>query len=141
MAAVLRAARKTGLRIAEAIALRWGDVDLGRRRVQVRRRFYRGAFAPPKSRYGIRDVPIGLGLGAELELRWLLVDDVEARVFPSSTGSVLDADNLRRRVLKPAARRVSSRGRITTLAVQSLVHDIRSQLPCERRWYIGRRTY
>jgi Phage integrase family len=26
-------------------------------------------------------------------------------VFPSTTGSVLDADNLRRRVLKPAARR------------------------------------
>jgi integrase len=37
----------TGLRISEAVALRWQDFDLGRRRVLVRRRFYRGAFAPP----------------------------------------------------------------------------------------------
>lgn len=96
---------QTGLRIGEAIALRWGDVDFDRRRVRVRRRFYRGGFAPPKSKYGIRDVPIGSGLGADLELRWLLVDDVEALVFASLTGTVLDADNLRRRVLKPAARR------------------------------------
>jgi integrase len=96
---------QTGLRIGEAIALRFGDVDFDRRRTQVRRRYYRGGFASPKSRYGIRDVPIGPGLAGELELRWLLVDDVEALVFPSSTGTVLDADNLRRRVLKPAARR------------------------------------
>ena len=50
-------------------------------------------------------MPIGPGLAVELEARWLFEEDVEALVFPSSTGTVLDADNLRRRVLKPAARR------------------------------------
>jgi integrase len=98
---------QTGLRIGEAIALRWQDVDFDRRRVHVGRRFYRGSFAPPKSRYGRRDVPIGPGLAGDLEARWLLEEDVEGLVFPSSTGTVLDADNLRRRVLKPAARRAS----------------------------------
>jgi integrase len=32
----------TGLRISEALALRWSDVDFGRRRVKVERRLYRG---------------------------------------------------------------------------------------------------
>ena len=96
---------QTGLRIGEAIALRWSDVDFDRRGVQVRRRYYRGGFAPPKSKYGKRKVPIGTSLAVELEARWLLEDDVDSLVFRSSTGTVLDADNLRRRVLAPAARR------------------------------------
>ena len=40
---------QTGLRIGEAIALHFGDVDFDRRRVQVRRRYYRGA-SPRRSR-------------------------------------------------------------------------------------------
>ncbi len=56
----------TGLRISEAVALRWGDLDLGRRRVQVRRRFYRGSYGPPKSRYGRRDVPLTAGMARRL---------------------------------------------------------------------------
>jgi integrase len=95
---------ETGLRIGEAIALRWSDVDLSRRHVQVRRRYYRGTFAPPKSRYGRRDVPISQRLAKELELRWITEDDVDGLVFPSTVGKVLDASNLMRRVLKPAAR-------------------------------------
>ena len=56
----------TGLRIGEALALTWAHVDMGRRRVQVRRRVYEGQYAPPKSRYGRRDVPISEGLAREL---------------------------------------------------------------------------
>jgi integrase len=50
----------TGLRISEALALRWGDLTLdgGRPAVHVRRAYVRGAFKAPKSRYGRRDVPI-----------------------------------------------------------------------------------
>jgi integrase len=47
---------QTGLRIGEASELRWRDVDLGRKRFEVRRRFYRGTVAPPKSRYGRRTI-------------------------------------------------------------------------------------
>jgi integrase len=70
----------------------------------VRRGYYRGRFAAPKSRYGRRDIPLSHRLAAELEARWLLEDDVEGLVFPSAAGTVLDASNLMRRVLKPAAR-------------------------------------
>lgn len=40
---------QTGLRIGEAIELRYGDVELGQRWLHVRRRFYRGRVAKPKS--------------------------------------------------------------------------------------------
>jgi integrase len=95
---------QTGLRIGEAIGLRWQDIDLNRRRVHVRRRYYRGTFAPPKSKYGRRDVPLTKRLAQELELRWMLEEDIAGLVFPSSRGTVLDSANLMRRVLKPAAR-------------------------------------
>ena len=57
---------QTGLRIGELIALRWADVDLGVRRVKVRRRLYKGTVDAPKSRYGIRDVPISSSLAQAL---------------------------------------------------------------------------
>jgi integrase len=95
----------TGLRIGEAIALRWSDVDFNRRRVSVERRYYRGSFAPPKSKYGRRKVPLSEGMAADLEARWLLIEDVEGLVFPSDAGTVIDSSNLMQRVLKKAGRR------------------------------------
>ena len=94
----------TGLRIGEAIALRVGDVDLGRRRVQVRRRWYRDNFAPPKSKHGRRDVPLS---PATAQALWPLVAgrDSTALLFTSETGRMIDQSNLAFRVLKPAARR------------------------------------
>jgi integrase len=95
---------QTGLRIGEAIALRVGDVDLGRRRVQVRRRWYRDNFAPPKSKHGRRDVPLS---PATAQALWPLVAgrDPDALLFTSETGRMIDQSNLATRVLKPAARR------------------------------------
>jgi integrase len=95
----------TGLRIGEAIALRVGDVDLGAQRVQVRRRFYRGGFAPPKSKYGRRDVPISPGMARSI---WPLHAGREPGelLFTSETGRLINQSNLASRVLKPAARRV-----------------------------------
>jgi len=95
----------SGLRIGEAIALRWSDVDFDRRRVSVERRFYRGTFDRPKSKYGRRKVPLSEGMARDLEARWLLVDDVEGLVFPSSAGTVIDSSKLMSRVLKKAGRR------------------------------------
>lgn len=94
----------TGLRIGEAVALTWGDVDFGSRRVNVRRRLYRGRFDSPKSRYGRRAVPLSNGVAQALwRSRGPGPDD--APVFPSSTGGHLEPSNMMSRVLKPAARR------------------------------------
>jgi integrase len=88
---------ETGLRVGEAIALRWSDVDLGRRRVNVRRRFYKGDLAPPKSRYGKRTVPLSAGLGKELWLRRGSADD-EALVFPARHRGIANASTAFRAV-------------------------------------------
>lgn len=88
---------ETGLRVGEAIALRWSDVDLGRRRINVRRRFYKGDLAPPKSRYGKRTVPLSAGLGRELWLRRGSAGD-EALVFPARHGGIVHASTAFRAV-------------------------------------------
>lgn len=94
----------TGLRIGEAIALTWADVDFGQRRVNVRRRLYRGRFDAPKSRYGRRAIPLSEGLARTL---WRLrgTEPSEALLFTTHDGTPLDAKNLAARVLKPAAKR------------------------------------
>jgi integrase len=111
---------QTGLRVGELRALQWGDVDLGKRRVQIRRRFYRGTFAPPKSRYGVRSIPISERMAQALGAVWS--DRVKTGRAPAGTDPVfatwvpvrpwleepagwrmLDRGNLYARVLKPAA--------------------------------------
>lgn len=94
----------TGLRIGEAVALTWADVDFGKRRVHVRRRLYRGRLDVPKSRYGRRAVPLSAGLARALwRLRGTCVDG--APVFETLTGRHIEPSNLMSRILKPAARR------------------------------------
>jgi integrase len=95
----------TGLRIGELLALQWKHIDFGKRRPLVRRRWYRGDFAPPKSRYGRRDVPLTPGMTQGLwELRKVAGGDQDALVFPSQVGGVLNSANLFSRVFKPAAK-------------------------------------
>jgi integrase len=95
---------QTGLRIGEAVALTWADIDLGKRRLSVRRRLYRGRMDAPKSRYGRRTVPLSHGLTQALwRFRGAASDD--APVFPSKSGGFLDPSNVAARVLKPAAKR------------------------------------
>src|SRR5439155_11533041 len=83
----------TGLRIGEAVALTWADVDFGGRRVHIRRRLYRGRLDAPKSRYGRRTVPITEGLARGL---WRTRGSAspEAPVFASRSGGYLDPSNV-----------------------------------------------
>jgi len=94
----------TGLRIGEAVALTWADVDLSSKRVHVRRRLYRGRFDIPKSRHALRSVPLSAGIAEQLWRQRGTAPD-EAPVFPSKTGSHLDQAHVFSRVLKPAARK------------------------------------
>jgi integrase len=100
---------QTGLRIGEAVSLTWEDVDFAKRRVNVRRRLYRGRFDTPKSRYGRRSIPLSKGLTRALALA-RGTESNEWPVFPSSSGGHLEPSNLMSRVLKPAARRAGVPG-------------------------------
>jgi len=96
----------TGMRIGEAIAVRWSDVNLDTRRVHVRRRWFRGRFGPPKSAYGVRSIPLSAGMVESLEARRNEAGAVTegALVWTNRDGRILDPSNLLERVLKPAAR-------------------------------------
>ena len=95
----------TGLRISEALALRWGDLALDgdRPTVRVRRAYVRGHFKAPKSKYGRRAVPIDFELVRRLRQARPAEYDERALVFARPDGSPLHASNLLVRVFKPAA--------------------------------------
>lgn len=95
----------TGLRISEAIGLRWEHLDLGERpHVRVREQFYRGKRKALKSRDGRREVPLSPGMSAKLLAhRRDTYGGPSAPVFPSRTGTPLNPNNVRNRVLGPAA--------------------------------------
>src|SRR5262249_24963388 len=75
-----------------------------RRRVHVRRRFYKGRLDAPKSKYGKRTIPLSEGLA-----RWLWrvkgTQPDDALAFPSGAGTYLSPSNVAARILKPAAKR------------------------------------
>jgi integrase len=65
----------------------------------------RGRIQPPKSRYGRRDVPLAHELVSELRKRRMASEwpGDDHLVFPSLVGTPLKVENVRRRVLRPAA--------------------------------------
>jgi len=101
-----------GLRISEAIGLRWRDLHLdgANPHLKVRRAIVKKRVEPPKTRHGRRQVPLSadlvFALGARrAESEWASAEDL---VFCSLAGTPLDPDNLRTRVLKPVAEEVGA---------------------------------
>lgn len=102
----------TGLRISEALALdvRHLQLDGSRPHMKVRRALGPDGMDRPKSKHGVRDVPIPAAVVSELRRHVAGLDPVSPATekqwgrlaFPSATGGPMDADNLRRRVLRPA---------------------------------------
>lgn len=92
----------TGLRWSELIALRWKDLELNGSRpyVKVRRAIVRGHIKPPKTKYGRREIPIPFRIADELRACRGSEDDL---VFAAENGAPLRQENVRRRILAPAA--------------------------------------
>lgn len=107
----------TGLRVSEALALQHRHLALDGEQphVRVRRALVKGTVAPPKSRHGRRNVPLAPSLVNRLRAHTAdLPDSPEAAVFATANGTALDADNLRRRMLKPLVEEAGARGRRST---------------------------
>jgi integrase len=120
----------TGLRISEAIGLRWCDLDLDASppRLQVRRAIVGGVVGAPKSYYGAREIPLAEELAGRL--RALRSPDAEDEdlVFPNGRGRPLNPNNLRNRVLRPAVERAGVSG----IGLHALRHTCASLLIEER---------
>jgi integrase len=110
----------TGLRWGEATALRVCDIDLDRRRVDVRRAFSdvggRVILGTPKS-HQYRTVPLPRFLAVELATA-VVGKHADELVFTAPGGSVLRLPNWRRSVFIPARRRAGLNDRFR-------VHDLR----------------
>lgn len=94
---------QTGLRVSEAIGLRWDAVEFGDRpRIHVKRQCIRGEWSSPKTAASKRRVPLSPSTARRL---WRLrgTSGPDALVFSTAAGTPLDDGNMRRRVLKPAA--------------------------------------
>src|SRR5262245_27096268 len=97
---------KTGLRLGEACALQWGDLDFHGRFIAVRRNLVDGNLTTPKSGKARR---VDMSLHLVETLKALHVErtketlrkgweKVPLWVFTNEVGKPLDADNFRRRV-------------------------------------------
>jgi integrase len=98
--ALYAAAAKAGLRQGELMALRWRHVDWAASRIRVRLSFDRKEDKAPKSKAGVRAVPLPDSLAAELDRHFkasnYTADDDRVFCHPA-TGKVLDHSDLSRR--------------------------------------------
>ena len=95
----------TGLRVSEAIGLRWEHLDLGERpKVLVREQLYEGVRKKLKTSYSVRDLPLSAGMKAKLLAhRRDNFGGEKSPVFASGAGTELRPANVYKRELFPAA--------------------------------------
>jgi integrase len=116
----------TGLRISEAVGLRWSDLvlDGGTPHLRVRRAIVRRAVVAPKSRHGARLIPLTPELATTLRMHRPRDAADDAFVFCGRSGGAADQGSLRRRVLVPAAARAG----LTGVGFHTLRHTCASLL-------------
>lgn len=126
---------RTGLRLGEALALQWGDVDLNGGFLTVRRAWVKGKITTPKS-HKTRRVDLSSQLRGVLRERWaaryerVVAIDAEAQAaIEAERAAALDAwvfseeknpadpDNFRKRIFEPL---------LTTAELRKVrIHDLR----------------
>ncbi len=107
---------RTGMRIGEAVALKWSDVNFNDRYITVERNFTRGRFETPKNGK-TRNVDISKVLLAALRERKLKVQKESKFIFPSKGKLPVDPKNWRKRTFIPMLEKAELR--------KVRVHDLR----------------
>ena len=104
----------TGLRVSEAIGLQRKHLllDGSRPHLRVRRAIVKRRVEPPKTKYGRRSVPLPTSLVLKLRAHLAGLEDAgpDALVFPSTVGTPLDPDTIRRDFLKAAMEEIGAAG-------------------------------
>jgi integrase len=106
----------TGLRVSEALGLRWQDIDFEAREIRLRHQLSSdGSLKRPKTKAGRRSVPLLRVLEQQLrEHRKVQLSrglaGAEQLVFTAATGNPLDRHNVRNRGIVPAARKAGLNG-------------------------------
>jgi integrase len=117
---------RTGMRIGEALALQWGDIDFNSRFIEVKRSVVRGIISTPKSGK-TRRVDMSpqltealLALEAQSKRKGLALGlgDLPEFVFTNENGNMLDKDNWRRRVFN----KVLKEAKLRTIRPHDLRH-------------------
>jgi integrase len=116
---------RTGMRIGEALALRWADADFRGRFLEVKQSIVRGEISTPKSGKS-RRVDMSLQLTQALKVHRskckkkgmaLGLGDAPEFIFTNEKGRVIDKDNWRRRVFNKALEKAGLR--------RIRIHDLR----------------
>jgi len=96
----------TGLRLGEMLGLRWGRVDLLRRRIHVAETLVdiggHLSFGPPKTKAAVRSVPLPLFVAEELSCLACATTEPDALVLRSPEGAPIRPTTFRRRFWAPA---------------------------------------
>lgn len=104
----------TGLRVSEAIGLQRKHLQLdgSQPHVRARRAIVKRRVEPPKTKYGRRSVPLPASLVVKLRAHVAELENTEpdALVFPSTVGTPLDPDTIRRDFLKAAMEEIDAAG-------------------------------
>jgi integrase len=93
----------TGLRVGEAVGLRWEDIDFAARAVTVRRDVWHGKVDTPKYEASERVVPLGPLLLGNLRSR---AKEPGRWIFETHAGTPVDPHNLAQRQLHPVLQRL-----------------------------------
>ena len=116
---------RTGMRLGEALALKWGDIDFNGRFIEIRRNYVRGKIQTPKSNK-IRKIDMSQQLAQVLKehrnnqkMRDLKLGlgDKSQFVFVNKAGNLIDKGSLRSRVFKKSLGKAELR--------HMRIHDLR----------------
>lgn len=104
MRSLFTTAVTTGMRRGEFLALQWDDIDFSAGIIRVRRSLSSGQIQTPKTEKSRRTIQVGGALLKILKEHKLRTGKRSLFVFTTKGGSLLDPDNLVKRVFEPTLR-------------------------------------